>query len=49
VVVVWGGGVTKILRNTYGGSCQMLTFDDKGGWGGLKTPKTRLRNTWMFP
>ena len=25
----------------------MLTFDDKGG--GQKTPKTCLRNTWMFP
>ena len=27
----------------------MLTFDDKGGWGGQKSPKTCLRNTWMFP
>ena len=27
----------------------MLTFDDKGGWGGQKNPKTCLRNTWMFP
>ena len=27
----------------------MLTFDDKGGWGGQKIPKTCLRNTWMFP
>ena len=27
----------------------MLTFDDKGGWGGQKNSKTCLRNTWMFP
>ena len=27
----------------------MLTFDDKGGRGGPKKPKTCLRNTWMFP
>ena len=27
----------------------MVTFDDKGGWGGQKNPKTCLRNTWMFP
>ena len=27
----------------------MLTFDNKGGWGGQKNPKTCLRNTWMFP
>ena len=26
----------------------MLTFDDKGGWGGQKTPKTCLRNTWII-
>ena len=26
-----GGGVKKTLRNTNGGSCQMLTFDDMGG------------------
>ena len=32
-----------------GGSCQMLTFDDKGGGGVKKNPKTCLRNTWMFP
>ena len=43
------GGVKKSLRNTNGGSWQMLTFDDKGGWGGPKNPKTCLRNTWMFP
>ena len=35
---VWGGGVMKILRKSNGGSCQMLTFDDKGG-GAEKTPK----------
>ena len=38
----WGGGVTKILRNTYGGSCQMLTFDDKGGGRGVKNPQNTL-------
>ena len=27
----------------------MLTFDDKGGEGGQKTPKTWLRNIWMVP
>jgi hypothetical protein len=37
-----GGGVNKTLRNTNGGSCQMLTFDDKGGWGGQKIQKTCL-------
>ena len=42
-----GVGVKKTLRNTNGGSCQMLTFDDKGG--GSKNPKTCLCNTWMFP
>ena len=37
------GGVTKILRNTNGGSCRMLRFDDKGGGGGVwKTHKTGL-------
>ena len=44
---LWGG--PKMLRNTYGGSCQMLTFDDRRGGGGSEIPKTRLRNTWMFP
>ena len=35
-----GGEVKKNLRNTNGGSWQMLTFDDKGGGGGAKkTPK----------
>ena len=43
------GGGTKILRNTYGGSRQMLTFDDKRGGRGSKIPKYCLRNTWMFP
>ena len=37
-----GGGGTKILRNTYGGSRQMLTFDDKGGGRGVKNPKNML-------
>ena len=27
----------------------MLSFDDKGGVGGQKNPKTCLLNTWMFP
>ena len=37
-----GGGVTKTLRNTYGGSCQMLTFDDKGGGRGVGNPQNTL-------
>ena len=36
------GGVSKILRNTNGGSCQMLTIDDKGGGRGVKNPKNLL-------
>ena len=31
--------IMKILRNSNGGSCQMLTFDDKGRWEGRKPPK----------
>ena len=27
----------------------MLTFEDKGGRGVGKIPKTRLRNIWLFP
>ena len=38
-IYLGGGGGTKILRNTYEGSCQMLTFDDKRGEGGRKPPK----------
>ena len=37
-----GGGVSKTLRNTNGGSCQMLTIDDKGGGRGVKNPKNLL-------
>ena len=33
------GGVKKTLRNTNGGSWQMLTFDDKGGGGVKKSQK----------
>ena len=29
----------SILTLNDAGSCQMLTFDDKGGWGGQKTQK----------
>ena len=38
----WGFGVTKILRNTYGGSCQMLTFAYRGGGRGVKNPQNLL-------
>ena len=36
-----GGEVKKNLRNTNGGSWQMLTFDDKGV-GGQKKPQNLL-------
>ena len=39
---VRGGGVSKSLRNTNGGSCQMLTIDYKGGGRGVKIPKNLL-------
>ena len=46
----WGvGGFLKILRNSQGGSWQMLTSAYKvGGWG-KKRLKMCLRNIWMVP
>jgi hypothetical protein len=35
-----GGGGQKSYVIFKGGSSHMLTFDDKGGEGGRKTPKT---------
>ena len=37
-----GERVSKILRNTNEGSCQMLTIDDKGGGRGVKNHKNLL-------
>ena len=37
-----GRGGSKILRNINGGSCQMLTIDDKRGGRGVKNLKNLL-------
>ena len=33
----------------FGGHAKCLRLMTRGEWGGQKIPKTRLRNTWMFP